>query len=737
MEQLTKGSYSFPSLREPNKDKKYHVSFAQAIAHRSIDDNYATNYRLMSELYKFLEEGTSGELTSHLQKAEDGSDLPAFWVTANTLKTKMNVLIGELEERGYEIKVRALNKEAIDRKREAKEKLRVRRKLAPLVQMVEQQTGLPLEDQDEYIPQTEAELEEYFDLTFKDKAEVIMEAALKYTARRNWWDEERKLLFKDILAVNRAIIKPEIVRGVPRNRRVDPMCFVHDPDCKTDTLEDATYFGEVEYIPLAAAAERFNLSDEELKEVEGAYQNYLGQGFNNKSGSTSTNDYAQSFGAISNRFKWFNHVDGQLKVLVIRAVWRDYTDLKHKKDKNEHYGTEHLQEVKKIRKKDESKVITNKIEVWRQCTLVGGLIAREWGEIPNQPRELSSLEVTEIPYKVWIPNYSTSRGVSMVEQIAGLQLYKDIVMYQMNLAIARAGAKGMLYDMAMVPEGWSPQDVIKHMKVFGVGFINSKESQMMPGNMNLFKEFDMTLSQSIAQYLEMMRFYDSEMEKITGVNPERQGVVQGASQGLGVTQAALMQSNLITAPYFKGFERYCSRILNHQAKLIKIVFPKAPEMFAPIIGDTGVDFLKEHIDLDLDEFGVYVESLPPQFMDRQKLEQMMMVALQGDPEALDDILAVMMEPDTKVALRKFQRVRALRKVFLQQQAQMQAEQEQQMQERMQAMEAQMQEQQLNSRLQETQMKNDGSLQRTLATSRTKLSQEKIKALMAQNQQRGE
>src|SRR5690606_10571715 len=232
--------------------------------------------------------------------------------------------------------------------------------------------------------------------------------------------------------------------------------------------------------------------------------------------------------------------------------------------------------------------------------------------------------------KVWIPNFSTSRGVSMTEQIAGLQLYKDIAMYNMNLAMARAGAKGMLYDVAMIPEGWSPETVIKHMKVFGVGFINSKESQLMPGNMNLFKEFDMNLSHSIAQYMEMMRYYDMEMEKITGVNSERQGQVQGASQGLGVTQAALIQSNLITAPYFRGFERFCSRVLNHQAKLIKIVFPKSPEMFAPIIGDTGIDFLKEHIDLDLDEFGVYVESLPPQFMDRQKLEQMMMIALQSD-----------------------------------------------------------------------------------------------------------
>ena len=727
MTNSVQGNYAFPLLTEADKNSDYHKRFTQAIVHKSIDENYSTRYAILAECYKFMQEGTSGELTSHLQQADDGTALPIPWLTLNSIKTKINLLVGELEERGYEIKARAHNKEATSRKIEEKEKLRVRKRLDQLVQYLEQETGLPLEDPEQYIPKTEAELDEYFDLTFKDKSEIIMQTALKFIAKRNDWDEERKALFIDVLAANRAFVRDEIVRGVPRSRRIDPLCFVHDPNCKKDDLSDATFFGEVEYLPVAQAAERYNLSDEEIKEVYNSYNSYLGVGVKNQTPNSQL-DY--DFGCISgNRVKWFKDVDGELRVLIVRACWLDYKDYKYKQETGL-YGTEHLQEItEKVRKRDESKVKTKKFQIWRQATLVGGTILREWGECPNQARDLSDLEITEPPYKCWVPNFSTGRGVSMVEDLAQLQLMKDIALYNMNHILATStGGKTLLYDLAMVPEGWTPEQMMKYMKVFKVAFINSKESHMMPGNMNLFKDIDLSLSNAIVQYLDIMRFYDSEMDKISGVSPERQGMVQGASQGLGVTQSALLQSNLITAPLFKGFERFCSRVLNHQAKLAKIVFAKNPKIFAPIIGDAGVDFLNEHIDLDLDEFNCWVESLPPNFMDRQKLEQLLMMAVQADPSLLDSALSIFMEPDTSVALRKMQRARRLQKIFQIQQEQAMAERETAVQQQLAQMEAENVNKQIEGQLVGIDKKNQGSLERTLAQSRTRLAEQKIKGI---------
>src|SRR5258705_14005540 len=110
----------FPRLDQPRKDKDYHVAWGRAILKSSITDEWSMKYRVMAECYKFFQSGSSGELTNFLQKSADGQDMPAIWLTMSSLKSKIELLVGQLEERGYEIRVRALNKEAVSRKLEEK-----------------------------------------------------------------------------------------------------------------------------------------------------------------------------------------------------------------------------------------------------------------------------------------------------------------------------------------------------------------------------------------------------------------------------------------------------------------------------------------------------------------------------------------------------------------------------------------------------------------------------------------
>lgn len=720
------GAYIAPRLDSPKKDAVYHESWARFILNNSITSDYANSYRLFEELYKFVDTGTDGALTSHLQKAEDNTDLPAQWLSLNTVRTKIKLLLGELEARGYEIKVKALNKEAFDRKLEEKERLRVERRLQPVMEEIETEVGMKVTPE-EHIPQSDKELDEYIDLSFKDKAEIIMESALKYLAKKNGWDEERTILFRDVLITNRCFVRNEIVRGVPRSRRISPLNIVVDPTCQTDTLEDATYWGEIEYLPIGAAAERYNLSNEEIEQVYASYNAWVAGGMGGTVGS-SVDNYA--FRTISDgRLKWFKQLNGQMRVLVCRACWSDYKVLKHKHEVNEKYGTEHLQEItESVRNRDASKIITSKMELWRQCTIIGGKIIREWGEVVNQARTIQDLEVAEPPYKGWIPDFNSGRGVSITEQLAPIQLNKDIAMYNMSVAMSRAGAKGMTFDLSQIPTNWTPEQVMKYMRVFGVVFFNSKESQLMPGASTPFKEFDMTLSASIEQYINIMQFYDNEMDKISGVSPERQGVLPGSSTSPTAQQSALTQSNLITAPYYNGFMRFNERVLNQQAKLAAIVFAHSPKLFAPIIGSSGVDFLAEHLDMELQEYGAFVTAMPPMYQDRRYLENALNIVLQNDPSFINDYLSIMMESDLGVAVRKFNRKTALRKVFEQQQMAAQQEREDALQQQIASLEQQVQQAQIDAGLQSTQMKNESQERRSLQSGQVKLADTKIKVL---------
>lgn len=717
-------STPFPNIgvSEKEKDKEYYTNWVKAIVSNSLGSSWVTNHNRLKLLYTFFLEGTGSDLTSYLQQGPDGSAMPGIWTSITTVKSKVRVLVGELEERGYQIKVRALNSEAEARKLEEKERLRIKRKLQGIRSFVEQQTGLPLESP-EYVPQSEEELKEYMNLSWKDKHVMIIEAALKWIAHREHWDETRKRLFYDVLIANILIVKDEVYRGVPRSRHIDPMKFFFDPNASDDMLSDSTYFGEVEYMPLATAAEQYGLTEAEIQEAYKSYNSYCAMG----EAKISHDNHTSWSSMPENGLKWFTTEGGIPRCLVIRGCWRDYRILSHKSEKNEKYGSEHIQDVSKDYKEQSKKkdsIIYNKIECWRQGTLVGGKFLREYGECPNQAREISNLELTEPPYKCWVPELFLGKTMSWVEQQVGLSLLKDIAMYKLQLETAKSVGRVLVLDMAMFPEGMTKEQVVSYMKSDGLVFVNSKEYQMGTGNINLFKDFDMGLSQSIAQNIALIAAYDQQLDAISGVNAERQGQVQGASQAVGVTTASIFQSNLITAPFFKGFERFCSRVLNHQAQLVKIAFAEK-EVFAPIIGDVGVDFLKDNTDISLDQFDVVVQSLPPLTLDRQKLEEMLMIAVQSDPTMIDDALEIMLEPDTTVAVTKFKRKRLQRKRLEMLREQAMNEEQMAMQEQQMQAQAEQSDAQIQGQLELQNMKNQGSMDKTKATGRIKLAGQRL------------
>jgi len=176
---------------------------------------------------------------------------------------------------------------------------------------------------------------------------------------------------------------------------------------------------------------------------------------------------------------------------------------------------------------------------------------------------------------------------------------------------------------------------------------------------------------------------------------------------------ALIQSNLSTALYFKLFSQFCTNVWNYQAKLVKIAFPKNKERFSPIIGDAGVNFLETDLDLDLNDYGVFVEEHPPIIQDSQNFQQIVIAALQAGQLSFADAMNLLMERDIKAGVRKLDRkIKKREEMAAQQQEQMMmAEQEQA---------AAQQEQMAQDRqadIAKEQMKQDGSMKQVLAKGR--------------------
>src|SRR5690606_22522704 len=207
---------------------------------------------------------------------------------------------------------------------------------------------------------------------------------------------------------------------------------------------------------------------------------------NAKSGDPVRQQEVDGFSALSKESgsKWFKETPTGARILVLGAWWVDYKKHKYKASED-NYGDEHVKKISPDAQ-DREGVISKNIKTWRQATLIGGKFLKEWGELPNQPHDIDSLSETKPPYIVLVPDFVNGRAVSIVEQMLGLQNLKDIITYDIQLAMARAGSKGFVYDVAQCPENWDVATVIKYLKTVGIAFINSKQNGT-PAQFNQFQ----------------------------------------------------------------------------------------------------------------------------------------------------------------------------------------------------------------------------------------------------------
>jgi hypothetical protein len=705
------GTFPKINIPEKEKDEAWYKQYLLSIISNNLDTGHDLTIATMNECAKFYQGKHQGDEFNFLMEAEDGSTLPAMWINFNKIRIKVNILLGELSAKGFQVNVEAINRDAISRKMQKKNELFVKMRLRPYMQQLEQDHGLPLQDEG-FVPESLEELEDYISGTYKEKTEIVMQAALKFLIRRFKWEYVRLHLMRDVLIYGRCVAKTEIVDGFPVYRRIDPRQFIFDTHTTDDFASDAAFKGEARYMPLAEAVERFSLSKEEVRLLTDAAS---GKG-RHEGVFQQLPDVTPILDKLKGRL--FKSEKDSMRVLVLSAEWDDIKTYKARETEDKH-GTVHFKFVSDTAKaRSGEKIISKNIHVVRKATLIGGLVLKDYGLLENQRRSRSNPSKTHKSYHVLIPNWIDQQGVSIVEQLSGLQKLKDITLYNMQLAMTRAGAKGFVYDLAQCPPDWEPETVMRYLKITGIAFIDSKKNGV-PAQFNQFQQLDMTLSSSIDQYVNISMMIDREMDAVSGINEARQGFVKNASQAVGVTQAALNQSNLATETMFAFFNGLTENIFQAIGDLIKIAFPANREKFAPIIGEAGIDFLQadQDLDLDLDDYAVFVSATPPEAEDKQVLKEIVMASLEAQALDFVDAMEILTTRDIKQALARYKRTMEKRKKEAAQQAEQAQQQQAQQAEAMQANQLQaqlgMQDKKNEATLGAAEMKRDTELDKIL------------------------
>ena len=657
-------TFSYPRTDVPKrqKDEDYHRQFVLAISNHGIGTSYDTDYEAMSESVAFFNGTQSSKAFDFIQEAEDGETLPAVWQNYNRVRVRLETVFGEFMSKGYTINASSINKDAKSRKLQAKQEARVDMNLAPARQDLEGEFGIDLAPQREVF-ESEDEIDDHFKYSFKEKNEVLMEYALRWLSKKHKWTYNRLAAYRDLRIMGRCFYETEIVDGLPFAKRIDPRFVIVDPHATDDFFSDSTIWMKIKYMTLADASSQFSLKNDEISDVYGRWQEFKG--------ARSAN-LALGFSGLDNSsMEYFRTEGNELKVMVMTGYWLDQEVLTHRETVDKQ-GGEHIKAVS-----DEStsgNLRKNTIAQWRKGTIIGGELLKDWGILENSVRDNEALADTNCPIKGLAPHYLNGRSVSLVEQMKELQNLKNITLYNMQLEMTTAGRKGFMYDVSQTPDGWEAETVMKYLKTSGIAYFDSKKDGL-PSTHNQFNTIDQTLSSSVEQYIRISSMIDAEMDAITGVNYARQGQSTGANQGLGVTQTALMQSAMSTRTVDDLFMMLNEQVLNELAGLVKISFA-GNERFAPIVGDAGIDFLEDSMDLELDDFGVFMEEVPPILDDLQSFRGIVETALSSGQISFPDAARLLIEKDIEVGIERLERSIAKREEQAMSQQEMAMQQQQ-------------------------------------------------------------
>ena len=642
-------SSAFPptNIPEKNKDEAWYKKFIQAIVSDFQGSNtYEDVYTRLYMSYLYYDGLQSSEGYDFLQEAENGDVLPAKWFTYNKIKTRVDGVVSEMALKGYDIEAVSVNKDAQSRKLKKKQEMLAKRAIRKDLAELEQISGVPTALTDN-IPETEDEILAFMENSYKEDSEKVIETALNYLIKRYQWKYERNALFRDIMICNRAFCWTYIESGVPKYKRLDPRYVVVDPYCKNDFLTDATYLGYVEFLPLGTVVEKYDLNKDEIEQVKGSAAQIL-RNFRLFLGD----DYDRA-GFGSNRFGGASPSGDSLKVVIFHGFWVDQKPLRYKENYDK-YGTAHLKKVPVDKSDPKKGMIKRQVKVWRKGTLIGGQVMRDYGTVENMVRSVDDIADVKCPITCLIPNFVNYTGISTVDQLKSLQDLKDITMYQLQLQMARAGAKGFFYDISLIPDGMEFSDVLKYIKTTGIAVYNPYKDGI-PRQPSQLSQFDLTISSTMNQYINISMMVDSEMDAISGINSARQGITPSASTAVGVTQQALAQSAVTTHIKFDLFNSFSESIMTKLAALCKMSM-RDKDRWGMILGDSGVDFINNDLDLDLDDYAVFLKERPDIMNDKGKFNQTLDIALQQGAISLVDYLKLSLDAndDLRGAIQRFE-----------------------------------------------------------------------------------
>ena len=645
----TNTNSAFPSQVVSDAEKaslEYGSQVAMAIEYewfrsgRTTGNRYLTNWNQFHQLRLYARgEQSVQKYKDELSINGDLSYLNLDWQPVPILSKFVDIVVNGISAKSYDIKAYAQDPESVKARTEYASKIQEDMLAREYLDSLKDSLGISLYQSIDptNLPESPEELELHMQLSYKQSIEIAEEEAISTVLAQNKYDLTRRRLNMDLTVCGIAAAKTSFntAEGIVVDY-VDPAYLVYsyteDPN-----FEDIYYVGEIKSITIPELKKEFpGISEEELKRI----QSMPG----NRSYVTGWGDYDENTVQVM----YFDYKTYSNQVFKIKQTDQG---LQKALEKDDSFNPP---------ENDSFERVSRSIEVlYSGAKVLGTDTMLKWELAENMSRPYADTTKVEMNYSICAPRIYKGRIESLVSKCIGFADMIQLTHLKLQQVMSKMVPDGVYLDMDGLAEvdlgngtNYNPAEALN--MYFQTGSIVGR-SLTQDGDFNQGKVPIQELSSSSGQgkiqsLIQTYQYYLQMIRDVTGLNEARDGSTPDKQTLVGLQKIAANASNTATR-HIKQASLYVTlRVAENIALKIAdaLEFPLTAESLVNNISNYNVNTLTEISNLNLHDFGIFLE-LEPDEEEQQQLEQNIQVALQQGGIDLEDAIDLRQIKNLKLA----------------------------------------------------------------------------------------
>lgn len=616
-------------------------------------------------------------------KVEDG--FPATPHDFNIIRPKVDLLIGEETKRPLNFRVIRTSQEATSEMQEKEKQMILQYIEAAITAKMSPEEDQQFQEQlqsGEIMPPEQ--IAKYMDKDYKDIVENTAYHSLTYLREKLDLDNEFIKGWKDGLISGREIYYVGVLNAEPYAERVNPICFSYDKSPDLEFIEDGSWCCRKMRMPITEVYDRYydKLEEKDLDRLEEMIGSTPGRNL----GDRSPVDMGIQLRIYDNPIF---EGSGKSLVNVWHCCWKSFKKIFYVTTTDDS-GQPQINIVDETYQPVGNEVSVEPdwiIEVWEGYR-AGSDLYFGIQPIEYQHVSIDNPNSQKLPYCGAIYSNTNSKPRSLVSILKPLQYMYIVLWYRLELAIARDKGKVVNMDITQIPKSMniSPAKWMHYLSSVGVNFINPYEEGWnipgreggKPAQFNQITALDLTMSNVIAEYIQLMDKIEELAGTISGITQQREGAVS-SSEMVGNVERSVVQSSHITEPLFWVHNQCKRRVLNMLLNTAKGAWEETGKQKLQYIFDNGerafLDITPKFYYEDMD---VFVSDTSKDLENIQKLQQLIQPAMQNGASLLE-AAEILTNDNFNIIKQKLKDMQTRQEQIQQQQQEAEAQQQQQLQ----------------------------------------------------------